>query len=234
MGHLLEHDQTYKKLKADFDKAVSRYVTAIFHSQRVREIVKTERRPVGSAGDYKISENTIHKEKKTQKPEEFRVYMGDILGWQKLNPSPSVPESVSNEKFDTQKVFDEISLKFFWDARENYRRCKEALLKYVYYSTADTYDRKVRETLSFEATKQLLGIGSGEKALEAAKSEIEKKCKAALAYYRSSPEPKSREVIIVLLKSLTDANLVGLESKTTEDMHTELGVLSGAGLLEKG
>lgn len=235
MEKTYENDPVYKKLKADYLKAISNYVNAICHRERRKNMTERyEMRPVGSPVNFKISEEPVKTDKKTDKPLVFKVYMGEILKWQKLNPAPGIPEGSQYEGFDVEKVYDEITEKFIWDCKIRYRNCKSELLKYIYHATARSVDETVRSSLNHAALLQLLGYDKEENSFENIKVEIEKKCKDALAYYKSVPEPKSREAIIVLMKGLADAQLVGLESKTTSDMEAEFQILSNAGIIEPG
>lgn len=244
---MFENDPEFRKLKDDFQKAKKAYEIAAQHRMMVREMHNRKRqekppirRPVGSAANYVIpQEQNIMKPKSDQKAKEYRIYMGEILGWAKLDPSNfPMPQNDTTSDFDVNNTFDQISLKLYWNTKVNYLRCKEALEKYVpkekfVRQEIDILRNKAKASLKDEANLQLLGLDNDKSNMVDARIKVEEACKVALAFYQSSPDPKSKGAIVVLLENLSDSQFVGLESETTDKMIKEFDSLQIDGRLTK-
>lgn len=234
---MFENDPKFQKLKAELEKATIAYKNAIQHRKRVRKMFeekrtkpKPVRRPVGSPKDYRIPEETPSTQVSQQKPMDFKIYMGPILGWQKLRAAPTISPSPPEEPFQVDKTFDQVSLKLYWNAKTHFQRCKDEFDKYI----KQVLDRKripARNAVTHQANMQILGISEVADFTEA-RSAVEKNCKEALVYYKSFPQDKPREAIIPLLENMADAQFVDLESDTTSQMHSEMQILHNAGKLE--
>jgi hypothetical protein len=245
---MFENDPEFRKLKADFERAKNAYEIAIQHRLRLRAMFdkkqaekQSARRPIGTPADYVFPPaGNFTNPTGGQKPKPYRAYLGEILGWVKYAPAEiAMPQNDQSVDYDAEKIFDQISLSLYWNAKVHYLRCKEALEKYV------PKERYVREeiksfndhaivALNKEATRQLWGLETAEANMETAQRQVDEACKVALAYYQSSPSPKSRKVIIILLENLADSQFVGLESETINKMMTELEILQNEGLIDNG
>ena len=244
---MFENDPAYRKLKADYDKAKYEYVIAVLHRNRIRKMLRKqrtekrpERRPVGAPVNIVIPpEQVVSGMQGLKKEREFRINLGPILGWITLVPSANtLPMDDPMADFNVDDTFDQVSLGIYWNAKTRYTRCRQALERYMpkeKYVREEITLRKdnAREVLNRETYRQLLGLEYHDSDFDDARREIEESCKVALAFYRSSPEPKSREVIIILLENMADSQFVGLESETTNEMQKEFEILGNKGRLTR-
>lgn len=236
---MFENDPQFQKLKLELKKASIAFKNAVEHRGRVRQMFKDNRtkpkparRPVGSPSDFRIPEEQPGSKAAPQKTKEFKIYMGPILGWQKLRPAPG-PAAVSGpeDPLNVDKFFDQVSLKLYWNAKMYYLHCKDKFDKYV-RKEIEKKRLPAAEFLRFGEYSQLLGM-SGDGFIKGAKNVVEKNCKEALAYIKSFPEEKPREAIILFLENMADSQFVGLEGETTKQMESELQVLHSSGQLQK-
>ena len=244
---MFENDLEYRKLKADYDKVKNEYVIAVLHRNRVRKMLRKqrtekrpERRPVGAPENIVIPpEQVVSGMQGLKKEKDFRINLGPILGWITLVLSTNpLPMDDPMADFNVDDTFDQVSLGIYWNAKTPYLRCKEALKRYVpkekfVREEIASHNNLAREVLNREAYRQLLGLDYHESDFDDARREIEESCKVALAFYRSSPEPKSRGVIIMLLENLADSQFIGLESETKNEMLKELYILENKGRLTR-
>ena len=233
-SRMITDDPMYKKLLADFIKARKAYKIAWEHYGRVvwmtkKELSETqERRPVGSSTDFRIPRGNANNPaaKTNTEKKVMRIYMGDILGWVCLNlaSGPMPAEEDPTAYFDPGKTFNAIALKFYWNAKHQYKRCELDLKHYV-QREIDIHFQQAASSLNREAFRQLGLDLMPTDASDDATAEVEGACKDALAYYKSIPEPKTNVAILMLLLTLTQAQLVDLESDTVNNMMIEFDAL---------
>ena len=248
-------DPKYLQLYHDYARAIRVYENALAERKRVRNLFAVRsspvlkafdqwnRRPGGSPAGYRAQ--SLHKPKQPVQHRgavsERKIYMGEILGWAKIvGTSPGLPVTEESEGgVDIDKLYDSVSLRLYWNAKLDYQKCKKAFFDYVrgqnrelWEQNLDHHRKQAAEALGHGANMQFLGIDSDD-AMAEAKREVEAACRNAWALYHSSPSPKSRKAKVLLLESLADAQLVGLdESSITKVMHQELMRLTSAGEIQ--
>lgn len=230
-------DPEYLRLYREYAKAIQMYEIARQKRQldRKRLIDKRNmpppvRRPVGSPADFQIHQSTPPPiQPLTKKRPEQKIYMGEILGYAKIIPS-SPPSSVNNQDvdIDIDKLYDNISLKLYWNAQTHYENCKRAFFNYARRKNLAEHKEKAQQEAAHIANLQLLGVDNNDAQFDALKREVEAACKNALALYRTAPKPKSDAMKVILLENLADAMLVGLDSDgslTVRSMIDEMHLL---------
>lgn len=238
---MTQSDPEYLRLYKEYAHAIRAYENAVRdrRSKRARFKAKnkesTVRRPVGSPSDFKIPPEDKKSSQPTQKPIPHRIYLGPILGWAKIIYTESIPPATDpSSDIKVEKFYDQISLELYWSKKNHYDKCKRAFFDYVRRRNIDLHREHAREELRYEAMGQMLGFEDQEDGLKEAQAEIEAACQAAWKIYQSNPEPRSTEVIKLLLQSLSDGQLVGLESQTVRQMEAEVTNLLNSGKISKG
>ena len=85
--------------------------------------------------------------------------MGPILGWAKFTGiSPEYPGANEPEPaFNAGPAYDAMSLKFYWDAKIHYEKCKRAFFDYVRRQNVEVHRQQARAELDHSANLQMLG-----------------------------------------------------------------------------
>lgn len=210
-----------KSIRAQFDK--------------MRKATPIPRRPVGAPSNFTIPQGTKPAANQASRTRERKIYLGKILGWAKIiytsAPSKDAPDPTA--VFDTDKLYDDISLRLHWNAKNRYENAKRAYFDYVRRQNMQQHYGRAKVAINHAANLQVLGVeGAGESALDEARAEVEKACQNAWKIYQSSPSPKSDDVKVLLLENLAEAQLVGLDDSTVaKSMEGEIVRLINAGAL---
>lgn len=241
-GRIMEGtDPKYLQLYREYAKAIRAYENAIRDRRKVRETLKAKRsqtrqprRPVGAPPVSRAPRPRVDNPRPTASPREPKIYLGDILGYAKVTytqtPSPGTDPVAG---FDFDKHTDQLSLKLYWNAKAHYERCKRAFFDYVRRRNIDLHKEEAKAETQHAANLQLLGLDTEEDLLIEAKKQVDAACRNAWAVYETSPSPKTREVIVLLLENFADAQLVGLESSTVKKMDAEVIRLHKIGRIGK-
>ncbi len=164
----------------------------------------------------------------------MKVYLGPLLGTVTLTGAPGT-EPGAEPGFDAAGLHDAVSVKLYWDRKNEYERARRAFFDYVRSREIATHRARARAELTHAANRQLLGVDdASEDGLAGARAEIEIACRNAWAMYDTAPEPKSPAAKLRLLSGLEDAQLVGLESEVAHRMANEVQRLLAAGALSSG
>ncbi len=160
--------------------------------------------------------------------------MGPVLGWAKLvGASPRVPGGADPDaEFDANAGYDAMSLGLYRNAKNHYEKCRRAFFDYVRAKNIDLHKQRAMAAISHAANLQLLGVTEDD-PLEEARREIDASCRNAWSLYQSSRDPRPRAVILLLLETFADAQLVGLESPITHQMDQAVSNLIRTGVLAR-
>lgn len=234
-------DERFLELYREYAKAIRGFEDATKDRRRVRAQIAARpkappapRRPVGSPPGYRIPAAPQHSATRPAPKKERRIYLGKILGWAKIvYTSPPF-----NDAPDASALYDETSLRLYWNAKEHYLKCKKAFFDYARQATNDVRRERIREHLEkakAEATHlanlQYLGAEDiDETGLEAVQAEVEAACKEAWAIYQRTPDPKSDAAKLELINAQVDAQLTGADkSPIGQTIQTEIGRLINSG-----
>jgi hypothetical protein len=235
-------DHKYMQLYRDYSTAIQAFENATRDRARVRTQIERARRvrpgtrrPVGSPRDYRFPQSPRPAAQAAVQPTQVqRLYLGKILGWVELVGMSSAPSEHPSPAaaYDTNKVQDGISQKMYWNAKERYEKARAAFFDYVRRQNIETHRGRAEQALGHAANLQILGAGGDEAAWAEAQAEVQKACENAWGIYQSAPTPKSDEDKLLLIESLADAQLVGIDGVlVTQSMERELVQLMNAGEL---
>lgn len=242
-------DPQYMQLYNEYAKAIQAFENATLDRRRVRDRLAVERqpvlqilddwmrRPVGAPWEARIAAREPEPPPEPRLPAKpRRFYMGPILGWAKIIPT-SPPKAVEEPgvELDLDKLYDEASLRLYWNAKKHYEECRRAFFSYVRKQNISVRRERARGQIVHGSNLQLLGLDDDEdpEFMKEARREVEAMCRDAWSLYRSDGTEKSDEVKALLLESLAEASFVGLESSTVQAMLQELERLSESGALGK-
>jgi hypothetical protein len=235
-------DPKYLQLYREYSSTIRAFENATKDRRRVRAQFEARkkappnpRRPVGSPRDFRIPRRKNPAASQIPLTRERKVYLGTILGWAKIiyTSPPSTDSPDATMAIDANKIYDDMSLKLYWNAKNRYDNAKRAYFDYVRGQNIERHHANARRALSHAANLQLLGAESADgAALEEARAEVEKAAKNAWAIYQTSPSPKSDEVKVLLLESCEDVQLIGLDDSTVaKSIEGEIVRLFNAGAL---
>jgi len=222
-------DPHYLKLYRQYVKSMRAYDIALKKRREWRarwrerkNAQPVERRPVGSPPGYRRTEEPAAKRTApVQTQRETKIYLGDILGWAKVIPTPQLeagPDPTND--FDVDAVYDRVQLRLYWNAKMHYEKCKR---EFFDYARKVSPNRKVkppkqnfrnnldraRGHAQFVSDLQFLGVDekAADSSLKMMKLEVETACYKAWENYRNNPE--SYDAKKDLVDVLVDAFLVG-------------------------
>jgi hypothetical protein len=240
-------DVRFLELYREYAKAIRAFENATKDRRRVRAQIAARRkappaprRPVGSPPGYRIPAAPQRPAARPAPKKERRIYLGKILGWAKIvYTSPPLNEAPdASAFFDSDALYDETSLRLYWNAKKHYLECKKAFFDYARQTTNDVRRERIREHLEQAkaeadhlANLQYLGAeDTDETGLEAIQAEVEAACKEAWAIYQRTPDPKSDAVKLELVDVQVDAQLTGAdETPIGQTIQNELNRLANSG-----
>jgi hypothetical protein len=238
------NDPVYLRLYQEYARAIQAFENATRDRRRVRDRLTVShqpvleilddwmRRPVGAPLDARFSAREPETLSTPRPPPEpRRFYLGPILGWYKVNPTPTPDvDPVGSVAVDVEKLYDEMSLHVYWSEKARYEKSKRAFFDYVRRNNIETHMERATNQLKQGANLQLLGSDDDdEDFMNEARREVEALCRNAWAIYTRAGTEKTDEVKVLLLQSIAEATLVGLESRTMDAMQGELERLVDTG-----
>jgi hypothetical protein len=244
---MMATDTRFLELYREYAKAIQAFENATKDRRRVRASIAARRRappaprrPVGSPAGYRIPAPPPGPAPRPAPKKERQVYLGKILGWAKIAytswPLNDAPDA--SAFFDSDALYDETSLRLYWNSKEHYRKCKKAFFEYARQTTNDVRRERIREHLEkakAEATHlanlQYLGVEDvDETGLEAVQAEVEAACKESWAIYQRMPNPKSDAAKLELINAQVDAQLTGAdETPIGQTIQAEITRLINSG-----
>lgn len=235
-------DPQYLQLYHDYARAIQAFENATNDRRRVRSRITAKRppvvrRPVGSPPGTRIPNSpapAFRSPSAAARPQ--RVYLGDILGWVTIKPSATVvPEASPVPDMDVDRLYGQISLQLYWNAKIHYQKCKRAFFDYVRRQNVDLHKDRAKAELGHGANLQLLGADDSDdpEFWREAKKEIDAACRNAWALYQTAGAKKSTQAKKLLIQSIADAQYFGLESPTVKAMTSEMYRLISAGEVSK-
>lgn len=184
---------------------------------------KAPRRPIGAPADFKIPAGSGSSVVKPAK-KEMRMYMGPIIGTITLKGySGPLPGKDPTADFGYDILYDKIQLDMFWRAKINYQNKQEQLIKYIRKHHAG----RAKEEINQAVNLQILGCNSDD-ALSQGRTEIAELCDKVWKIYKNVPEPRPMDIKKLLVKSIEEAQYVGMSSddySTLGEMENELSRL---------
>jgi len=125
-------------------------------------------------------------------------------------------------------MYDEISLQLYWNVKMEYEEAKRAFFDYVRrknffddvrQKNIEHSKEKARAALDRAANLQLFGLDhDADDEIEAAREEVQVAYENAWKLYQTSSSKDSIGMKLLLLNTLADAQFVGLESTTTQNI----------------
>jgi hypothetical protein len=236
-------DDKYLRLYHEYAEAIQAYENAISSRTRTRQILRQKayensqpRKATEFAAQIKtpLASPTGAPSRAGAKPP--TVYLGKILGWVTFREwSPEISNYTESD-VDALQMFDNISLNLYWNAKQHYEKCKRAFFDYVRNQNIQIHRQRMVDAMNYAATLQLLGVsGADEHGLDAVYQEVEALCRNVWALYQSAPEPKSGEMVLLLIHSYAESQIVGAEqSSIIELMTLEINRLLAEGTLSLG
>lgn len=243
-------DPEYLRLYQDYAWAIQALENAIKDHRRVRDQIAVARapvikaleqwgrRPVGSPPGTRIPSGRPDPAGGTaQAPRPHRIYMGAILGWATVVPTATV---MPRQPADVSEDIDlDGSMRIrLWSAKTHYEECKRAFFAHVRRRNIDLHRQRARGSLEYGGNLQLLGADDfaddddDPRFMKDARREVEAVCRNVWALYQSSGAKESSEMKVLLVESIADAQLVGLESPILGAMTSELYRLVESGDIE--
>ena len=243
-------DPKYLELYREYARAIQAFENATKDRRRVRDqlavrrspvikaLQQVSRRPVGSPPGTRIPRGRMPppRVQAAAAARTRQIYLGDILGWAKIVPTPGIDPKIDPAGIDVDKLYDRISLQLYWNAKAHYRKCKRAFFDHVRRSNIDLHNERARSALGHGANLQWLGVETSDdpEFLQEAQKEVDAACRNVWALYQSSGAAKSTEMKVLLLESIANAHFVDLDSSTVKLMTGEMDRLVDAGEVSIG
>lgn len=215
-------DPEYLRLYQDYAWAIQAFENAITDHRRVRDqlaVARPPRRPVGSPPGTRIpSGHPGPAGGAVQAPRPRRIYLGTIPGWATIVPTATVMPRLPADVSEDIDLDGSMRIRL-WSAKAHHEECQRAFFGYVRRRNIDSHRQRARGSFASGANLQLLGADDfadddeDPQFIKDARREVEAVCRNVWALYQGSGAKESTDMKVLLVESIADAQLVGLEAR---------------------